>query len=158
MTIKTAKVTGRRVLKFQAVDEILADAERLATGEIRCLGSWSAGQILKHLAITINNSVDGVDMQVPWFVRVMARLFKNHFLTAPMKPGFQMPKHMEPHFMPPLNVSVAEGLSALRLALDRYRTAPSLAPSPAFGKLTRDECDRLHQRHAEMHLSFLVPA
>lgn len=157
MPVNTAKVHGRRPLQFHSLDEVLADADHLAAGPIRCLGNWSAGQIFKHLAITLDNAVDGVDFRVPWFVRLIARTFKNRFLYKPMSPGFRMPRRMEPYFAPPAKVELADGLQALHRAVARYKAAERLAPSAALGPLTRAEYDALNLRHAEMHLSFLVP-
>jgi len=58
---------------------------------------------------------------------------------------------------PPANVSLHDGLTALHQAVARYKAADHLAPSAALGQLTRKEYDNFHERHAEMHLSFLVP-
>jgi hypothetical protein len=48
-------------------------------------------------------------------------------------------------------------LNELRAAIDRLNREPKRAPSPVFGKMTREEWDQLHLRHAELHLSFFVP-
>ena len=70
-----------------------------------------------------------------------------------------MPAAMEPDFMPPDEVSIGDGVAALRSAIERFKSAndSELQPSMAFGKMTRDEYNQLHMRHAEMHLSFIVP-
>ena len=157
MSIKTAKVAGRRVLKFQSLDEMLADAEQITSGPVRCMGNWSAGQILKHLAIAVESAITGVDYTHPWYIRLTARLMKRHFLNCTMEPGFQMPQAMKAEFMPPDDVSIGDGLSALRQSVTRFRAATELAPSKIFGQMTRDEAEKFQLRHAEMHLSFLVP-
>ncbi len=41
--------------------------------------------------------------------------------------------------------------------IDRLNREPQRYPSPVFGKMTKEEWDQLHLRHAEMHLSFYVP-
>jgi hypothetical protein len=51
MAVATKSVTGRRQLQFNTIDEILADVERLNQGQIKALGNWSSGQVLKHLTI-----------------------------------------------------------------------------------------------------------
>ncbi len=156
MAINTKRVPNRRTLRFQTVEDVLAEAERLAATPHRCLGNWSAGQIFMHLALTMNNSVNGVPFRAPWFVRVMMGFARRRFLSNPMSPGFQMPDYMAKHFSPADVVSLEEGLAALRAATQRYQSAPTLAPSPAFGEMSRAEYDQLHARHGEMHLSFLV--
>src|SRR5438874_10377963 len=43
--VDTTKVAGRRQLHFVSIDDISADVEKLAAGEVRTLGNWSGGQI-----------------------------------------------------------------------------------------------------------------
>lgn len=43
MAINTARVTGRRQLRFESLDAVLADAEYLASVPTRQLGNWSLG-------------------------------------------------------------------------------------------------------------------
>ncbi len=157
MTVKTGKVTGRRELHFQTIDDIIADAEQMAAVPVKTLGNWSAGRIFKHLGIAFDLAVKGSTFKPPLFIRLLAPLFKKRFLTKPMSPGFQMPKAMQPDFMPPDDVSTEEGLAALRSGFETYKNATTLAPSAALGRLTRAEYDQLQMRHAEMHLSFLLP-
>ena len=51
--MNTKAVTGRREVHYDTFDDALADAERLAAGDVRTLGNWSYGQILKHLAMAV---------------------------------------------------------------------------------------------------------
>lgn len=50
MLLDTKKVTGRRLVRIESFDELLADAERHAAVPTRTLSNWSVGQIYKHLA------------------------------------------------------------------------------------------------------------
>jgi hypothetical protein len=60
-TIETAKVVGRRMLRFETLDDIARDVETLAAAnEIKTLGNWTAGQLLQHLAIVMNSAIDGM--------------------------------------------------------------------------------------------------
>jgi hypothetical protein len=157
-TVDTAKVTGRRELHFHNLDDIRADVEQLAQAhEIRALGNWSPGQVFKHLATIMNKCIDGFDRRLPWPVRFVLRLlFKRKFLTQPMKAGFQLPAKTATEIVPPAT-SLEEGLLCIRQALDRLQMESKRAPSAFLGPLTRDEWDQLHCRHAELHLSFLIP-
>jgi hypothetical protein len=49
------------------------------------------------------------------------------------------------------------GLAELRRAVGRLHDEIDRAPHPVLGELSLDEWDSLHLRHAEMHMSFLVP-
>ncbi len=57
---------------------------------------------------------------------------------------------------PPAEVSVAEGLAALKSAISRWQRS-ALPPShPFFGPMSREDWDKLHLRHCELHFSFLT--
>jgi hypothetical protein len=156
--IDIAKVTGRRELHFNCLQDIAADVDKLAESkEFRTLGNWSAGQIFWHLATTMNGSIDGMKFVPPWYIKLVVRLFfKRRFLTKPMAPGFQLPRDAATELLPP-PTGLEEGLDSIRKALARQQTETSRAPSPVLGQLSREEWDQLHCRHAELHLSFLVP-
>src|SRR5262252_7460713 len=91
--IDTAKVKDRRQLRFESLDEIASEVERLAACKnVRAMGNWSSGQVVQHLATTMDNSIDGFPSFVPAPVRLLLRLFmKRRFLTRPMPPGFKLP-------------------------------------------------------------------
>jgi hypothetical protein len=157
--VDTGKITGRRTLHFNSIQDIAADVETLAQAkEVRTLGNWSEGQIFMHLANTMNGSIDGMKFKAPWFIRVVAQLFfKRRFLTKPMSAGFKLPADAANELIPSATTR-EEGLQNIRAALDRLQKETKRGPSPVLGQLTREEWDQLHCRHAELHLSFLVPA
>lgn len=157
MAVDTKHVTGRRTLAFQTLDEVLADAERCVRENYQALGNWSAGQIFSHLARTMNGSIDGMKFSAPWYVRWIMPLFKKKFLQGPMPAGFQLPANAREALVPQESVAAEQGLAELRAAIQRLKTTESRAPSPVFGRLTREESDQLNRGHAAMHLSFLVP-
>jgi hypothetical protein len=156
-TIDTAKVKERRQLHFDSLDEIAADVERLAACQkVRTLGNWSSGQVLQHLATTMDNSVDGFPNFVPFPVRILLRLFmKQRFLTQPMSPGFRLPKRAA-NMLPP-ETSWEAALANFRRAMQRLKTESRRSPHPAFGPMTVAEWEKIHCRHSELHLSFLSP-
>ncbi len=92
MSVNTSKTTGRRKLRFQNLDEVVADAERLAAMPTRPLGNWSLGQICKHLAETMNQSIDGFEFQASLPIRMVARLIKGRYLNRGLTPGFRLPR------------------------------------------------------------------
>jgi hypothetical protein len=157
--INTTKVEGRRTLRFESLDEIAAEVERLAAaGEPRALGNWSSGQVLQHLARAMNSSIDGFPNFVPWIVRVFLRVFmKRYFLTKPMAPGFALPPKGA-DLLPTATTTWDDGLRSLRAAIARQRTESPGKPHPGLGPLTREEWEQFHCRHCELHLGFLVPA
>jgi hypothetical protein len=153
MAVKTSKVVGRRELRFDSLEAIVREAERVASCEADVLGNWSIGQILMHLARSVDASIDGFDSVESWYVRAAARTIKHRFLTRPMKAG--LPAMGE--VLVPGDTEALAGLKGLREAIARLAGTAERALHPAFGKLSPQEWDQLHMRHAELHLSFIVP-
>lgn len=156
MSIDSKTVPGRRTLHFDTLDEVLADAERLvASPDTRTLGNWPLGQLLTHLALAINGSIDGIEARAPWYVRLIGRSIKGRIIRNGMRAGFRLPKSAESSAFP-ASESPQQSLEVLRAAIHRTRQEPMTARHPVFGRLTNDEWRQLHLRHAELHLSFAV--
>jgi hypothetical protein len=153
MSIDT-KTVSRRILKFAALDDIVAEVERLNQGKVRALGNWTPGQILKHLAIVMVWSLDGAPVKAPWIARIFGWFMKNRFISNPMPAGFKLPDESAAHLVPG-PTTWEEGLQAFRAAIARLKAENQRQPSPFLGELTREQWDMLHCRHSELHLSFL---
>lgn len=151
--IDTRKVEGRRKLHFNNVEEILADAEEMAACDSKTIGNWSQGQIYRHVGETMNQCIDGMDFNPPWFIKAVGRLLKKRFLTKPMMPGYQLPKSTK--LLPP-EISDEDGLQYLRDAVARLQNESKRSDSPLLGKMTNDDWTLLHCRHCEHHLSYIV--
>jgi hypothetical protein len=157
MSVAASPARARRKLSFDSLDEVISDAERLVESpNSKTLGAWPLGQLCTHLAMAINGSIDGIEDRAPLPVRMLGPLLKRWILARGMSPGFKLPKQREAVFFPAAT-SAQEGLDKLRAAACRVKTERMTAQHPAFGKLTHDEWNRLHLRHAELHLSFAVP-
>jgi hypothetical protein len=104
-------------------------------------------------------SLDGTNVgRAPLPVRIILRLFfKKLILTKGMRPGFKLKGKFAQYMIPDATCSTEQGLADLRAGIERLKREPQRHPHPAFGPLTREEWDRLHLRHAELHLSFFVP-
>jgi hypothetical protein len=146
----------RRELHFSSLNEILADAEQVLSKPHRTLGSWSGGQICQHLAKTMDVMLNDVTLRTPLVLRILGPMVKRFVLTRPMRPGFKLPSWAASTLLP-AQVSDEEGLAHLRRSIGRLLACADLKPHPIFGKLTLDEAVRLHCRHAELHLSHIVP-
>jgi hypothetical protein len=156
VAINTSKVPNRRSLHFETLDDIQGDVERLNQGKVKALGNWSGGQILKHLAIVMNGSIDGAPAHFSWPLRLLGRMLKKRVLTKGMTPGFQLKGQAAESLVPPAT-NWEDGLQMFREAIERLHSETKREPSPFLGPMTREEWDQLHCRHAELHLSFLVP-
>jgi hypothetical protein len=153
----TTSVQGCRILTFASLEDLLDEAEWLATSQIRTLGRWSLGQILDHLATWMEFSIDGVPVRMPLALRLIVRPLRRWIIYRPMRPGFRWPQNADPRLVPQKPVSTHDGLEHLRHAIGRLRTEGHRASSPLLGRLSANEWEQLHLRHAEHHLSFVVP-
>lgn len=148
-----------RVLRFEKLEQAVAEAERLAAadaaGRVRVLGNWGVGQSFGHLAYWIDAAFDGYPIRPPWLLRKLGPLMKNRMLRGPLPKGVRLPKAPGGTF----GVDVwptAEGLDRFRAAVRRLQTTCPQGPNPVFGPLTHAEWQQVHLRHAEHHLGFLV--
>src|SRR5690242_5077248 len=109
--VDTTRVTGRRPLRFNGLADIRADVEALAQAkQLRNLGNWPPGQVLNHLAVVMNKSVDGFTARPPRIVRFFLRLLlKRRILAKSMSPGFRLPIKAQAELVPP-PISFEEGL------------------------------------------------
>ncbi len=154
MPVNTKKVTGRRSVRYESLEDFYADAERMAGVDVQPLGNWSPGQIYEHMARSLDSSIDGVGSSMPAPVRwMMTLLMKRKFLEKEIPPGFNTTAQYEPDA-----TSAADGLASLKRAIARQHEEPQRVEHPVFGSIGREGWAKFHLRHAEMHMSFLTEA
>lgn len=158
--ISTKHVTDRRPLRFNTVDDALADIDRIVAadkaGKLRTTGNWTAGQAMGHVAEWINYAYDGFPMgPPPWPIRVILGFLKKKYLRNGMPAGVMIPKVKNGTFATE-NLSIDDGAARLRKAFNRLKSGePAKFKSPAWGDMPDSERITLNLRHAELHLSFL---
>jgi hypothetical protein len=158
MTVNVKKVTNRRMVRYDTLQDFLEDATRLGNGPVRTLGNRSYAQILQHLAFAMNGSVDGSVLVIPWPIRTVARLLRKRIINGGMSPGFKLSRANDAKAWIADDSDVPAALESVRKAVQRFQTETKRSPHPAFGHLTPDEWNKFHLRHAELHMSFVVPA
>ena len=128
----------RRELRFQTLDEAVADATQLANGQVRTTGNHSFGQILEHLART-HDMATGLlpGPKMPFFMRLMMPFVKKSIIKN-VKPGFKLPPTAEAFFWPDQEFDVQESLAHLKRSVECFNTEGPLPTHPVFGKLTKD--------------------
>jgi hypothetical protein len=160
--IETKKVQDRRPLRFNSIDDVLADVDRIVAadkaGKLRKTGNWTAGQAMGHIAAWTNYPYDGFPLgKPPWFIRIILGMMKNKYLSKGMPAGVQIPKVEGGTFATEM-ISTDEGAARLRKALARLKSKEvAKFDSPAWGKMSDEERITLTLSHAELHLSFLHP-
>src|SRR5262245_27442668 len=158
--VNTGKVTGRRILRFDSIDQLLAEVDRLVAaeraGRLKRLGNWTLGQTLGHLATWDEFSYTGVPLNPPFFIRWILRFQKNKFLRGPMPAGVKIP-NVQGGTLGTEPISLDEGLARHTKVLQRLKIEAPTLPSTIFGKMMHAEAIALTLRHAELHLGFFVP-
>jgi hypothetical protein len=147
----------RRSLQFDSLAAVLAEAERCVERDAPTTGQWSLGQILEHLALAIDKTIDGFQWKCPWFLRLLGSwLIKPQILRRGMKPGIKLPPAATAELVSPESTDPYRALEHLRRAIGRLERGEPRQPHPFFGRMTDEEAQLLHRRHAELHLSFVV--
>jgi hypothetical protein len=159
--VDSAKAPDHRRLRFQTLDDMRAEIDRIVAaeqaGSLRRSGHWTAGQIFGHLATWISYGYEGYPMRVPWFIRFILRFKVKSYLRDGMPTGVRIP-NVEGGTYGTEPLSTEEGVRRLRAALQRLDREPARYDSPAFGQMTEEQRVALNLRHAELHLGFLHPA
>ena len=158
MPVNVKKVANRRAVRYQTLDELVQDAERMAQGPYRTLGNWSYEAILQHLAVCMNGTLDGSVLKIPWPIRTVARLIRKRLLAGEFSPGFRHTRANNAKVWSDSPPATRAALDNLRQAVARMKVEKQRHPHPALGPLTDDEWNRFHLRHSAMHMSFVVPA
>jgi hypothetical protein len=156
--IDTRRVQTRRILRFESLEDVRRDVQRLAeadrAGRLERLGNWTLGQTLGHLSTWIGYSYERAPLNPPWVVRFIVKLRKKKMLNDKMPVGVKIPG-VDGGTLGTEPISTEEGVSRYTAALDRLTRETPTAPSVIFGHLTHDEWIKLNLRHAELHLGFL---
>jgi hypothetical protein len=92
---------------------------------------------------------------VPLYLRILGPLLRKSVLARGLPRGFQLPPEGARLLPPP--VSVDDGLATLAAGIAALERTSRRVPHPVFGKMTVEQWHQFHLRHAEMHLSFIVP-
>ncbi len=159
--VDTAKAK-RRMLRFETLEEMLAEAERITraerAGKLKRLGNWSPGQAFGHLARWSDFAYEGYPpgARPPAVIRFMLRFMKKKFLNQGLPAGVRIPK-VEGGTYGVERLTIDDGLDRLRRAVERLKKERAKFPSPAFGEMSREEQVALNLRHAELHLGFFEP-
>jgi hypothetical protein len=146
----------RRTPRFHNYDELLADAQALLANGYERQGNWSLGQACRHVASTMEKSLDGFPDRASWLFEFAARTFvlPNILKHRQFNRRFPAPTYL----LPPDGEDDRAGIEAMRSAAARLKAHPGeLQRHPVFGKLTRSQWQELHLWHSEHHLSYLVP-
>jgi hypothetical protein len=159
--LDTGKIVERRILRFESIDQAIAEVDRLARaerdGRLQRLGNWTLGQALGHLAAWVEFAYTGAPLKVPFFIRWIMWLRKRQFLYGPMRSGAKIPG-VEGGTLATDPVTLEEGLLRFRRVMEQLKTQAPTARNVLVGRLRHEEWIALTLRHSELHLGFFIPA
>jgi hypothetical protein len=145
---------GRRTLRYESLDEVMADVERLLKGH-KTVGNWSLAQICRHLSTAMRRIVDLPASTPQDPSKWVPEEQKRQVMESGLLPeGLPAP----PEITPTETLVPGEEAEGLRAAIAYYKASSGpVIPHRIFGPLTRAEWDRLQLIHLAHHLSFAVP-
>jgi hypothetical protein len=164
MTVDTGRVSTRRRVRLQTIEDLSAAAERIvaaaAAGKVRPLGNWTPAQVLWHIGKLIELSFDGFPFRYQrgpaWITRLIRFLSWRWLIWLAFRPGFQNPSYaavLEPN----PGLALDEAVAYLRQQLGRIRKGERMTQASGVeGTYSHEEWVYIHLRHAELHLSFLA--
>ena len=162
MSVDTKAVEGRRIIKFNCINCLKADLDRIQeahdAGTLGTIGNWSAGQIMQHDAKLVTFAMDGFPSAAPWFVKAFFMLVvkRRAMKDIPMDPGYTLPNQAA-FMLPDDDLSFEDGMAAMRDVVARLDRGDRMdKPSPIFGKVTHDQWMGMMLRHTAMHHSFIT--
>lgn len=155
-----AKAELARTLRFDSLDEVLAEARKIAEQpDAPTRGRWSASENIWHVARYLQASVEGYPFKVPILFKVIGPLMKNRMTTKTMSPGYNSPKaiasEMEPQNIDPGLTQMDPAVALLDEWVGQANAQGFIPRNPAFGKMNTRQWVALHCRHAELHFGLI---
>ena len=145
----------RRALRFDSIDDVMPEVERLLEGH-STVGNWSLAQICRHLAAATRRVVD-LPASTPHDPSTLVPEEKKRqvFETGLLPEGLSAPREIEPTD----TAGAREEAAGLRAALAHYKASPTgpVIAHRFFGRMSKPEWDRLVCIHCAHHLSFAIP-
>lgn len=150
------KPTLARELKFSTFDDILAEAKRIAAQPgVSSRGSWTPAQNVWHVGRVVLASVEGFPADVPFIFKLVGPLLRNRFTKRAFNPGIKVPAKLAAHFVADSSVTADQAVELFEQAVAKRQAQGYIPASPLFGKMTEQQWEQLHCRHAEMHFGLI---
>lgn len=152
----------RRQLKFENLDQVTGELNRLLSGGYTQTGNWNLSQACGHLHDWMRYSLDGYPKAAPP-IRLMLWLMKvtvgRRQFESVVNHGFKAKLPTMPDTVPDADAaSDAAAVEQLTKTINRLKDSnASIVPSPLYGPMTYDEAVKLQLAHCAHHLSFLNP-
>ncbi|GAA5505598.1 DUF1569 domain-containing protein [Novipirellula caenicola] len=155
---KTTIAARRMDLRYPDLDAACADIARLREGGYELVGTWSLAQILDHLNMSMQMTIDGAEFAFPALLRpVMKLMFMPTMRKGkPSKLRGKAPKQLQPACDLDEDACANRFYALAETLMDP--STPFVTHYPMLGRLNREQWLLMQQWHAAHHLSFVVPA
>ena len=151
-----------RKLKFDNLDQVIEEVNRLLDGGYTQTGNWNLSQACGHLNDWMRFSLDGYP-KAPPPIRLMLWLMKvtvgRRQFEAVIKNGFKAKLPTMPETVPDSDAaSDAAAADEFKTTIHRLKDSNGpIVPSPLYGPMTYDEAVQLQLAHCAHHLAYLNP-
>eukprot|EP00752_Nemacystus_decipiens_P014516 g12925.t1 len=151
-----SKPTLARELKLTTLDDVLAEAKRIAAQpDAASRGTWTPAQNIWHVGRFIKAGVEGYPAKVPFLLKLIGPLFKKQFTTKGFTPGIKLPSQAVDHMVAPADTTIEQAMDMIEVSIQGAKDKGFLPRNPMMGKMTPQEWVDLHCRHAEMHFGLI---
>ena len=142
----------QRILRLTNLNDVSTELKSLESGPVETTATWSFYQILSHCSDDLESSIKGNRKPFPWVIRVtLGNLLKRKFL----KDGFYTRPAMAGGKGRRIEGDEKAALVRLRKAVADFMALPNQPISHIFfGKITKEECEKLTVYHIAHHLGF----
>lgn len=148
-----------RRLRFESLEGIVQEAERITAPGSTQLGGWTAAQNVQHVAKAMRLAVDGYgDFKPNIFLKLIGPLIKGFVLKLTIKPGQSAPGNLGDLIRPDDDVTNEQAMNELRAVVSDVGTRGWLPRNPVLGAMGPDQWLTFHCRHSELHFGHIVPA
>ncbi len=141
-------------LKFNNLDELLADVDQLRAGPYEQGGQWDLPMMMDHLAKQMNGPFETKLKNWPWPAGPIVRFFFHRLAKWGKYPSvkFPAPKMTQPSS----SISSDDAYAELSQVVGRLKSATGeTIACPPFGELPLADFMKVQLLHAAHHLSFL---
>ena len=151
-----AKPQRARQLRFETLDDILAEARKIAANpNAPSNGAWTPAQNVWHVGRFLKAGVEGYPAKVPLFLKLIGPLLKKQFTTKGFNPGIKLPAQAANHMVAPADTTMDQAMDMFESAVAGAKAKGFLPKNPMMGKMTQQQWIDLHCRHAEMHFGMI---
>lgn len=151
-----SQTTLARELKLVTLDDILAEAKRIAAQpDAVSRGTWTSAQNIWHVGRVIKAGVEGSPVKVPLLLKLIGPVLKKRFTTKGFTPGIKLPSQAADHLVAPADTTLDQAMAMIESAIEYAKDKGFLPKNPMMGRMTPQQWVDLHCRHAEMHFGLI---